>query len=67
MNILKVDCLWTTNMVQIRLFKKMAADKKNSIHWCISVDFHSFKPVYMLQMFTFISIFIYYEVMILIK
>ena len=28
MNILKVDCLWTTNMVQIRLLKKMAADKK---------------------------------------
>ena len=41
--------------------------KKDSLYICISVDSNSLRPVYMLQLFIFINIFIQLQFVILIK
>ena len=47
--------------------KRWPPIKKDSLNICISVDSNIFRPVYMLQLFIFINIFIQLQFVILIK
>ena len=47
--------------------KRWPPIKKDSLYICISVDSNSLRPVYMLQLFIFINIFIQLQFVILIK
>ena len=47
--------------------KRWPPIKKDSLYICISVDYNSLRPVYMLQLFIFINIFIQLPFVILIK
>ena len=47
--------------------KRWPPIKKDSLYICISVDSNSLRPVYMVQLFIFINIFIQLQFVILIK
>ena len=47
--------------------KRWPPIKKDSLNICISVDSNSLRPVYMLQLFIFINVFIQLQFVIVIK
>ena len=68
LSILKVGTTRTTRKCSNQTLKKDGHRfKKDSQNICISVDSNSFRPVYMLQLFIFINIFIQLPFVILIK